>query len=155
MQKDVTNVMEQTIKNQLMLVEDDIKNCPDSLWDKKCGGDPYWQQFYHALSGTYFMLNFPDDPQPKFPLSCGGELNGTVVSEPHGKEILLKFLKDTRVHLAGYFKRLDDSMLFTEKDFYGNNLPLLAILVIVSSHIMYHVGVCDAALRESGAKASL
>ena len=157
MVKDATNIMEQTISRQLTLVEADIKNCPDSLWEEKCGGDPYWEQIYHVLCGMYLMLSFPDDPAPEFPLpGDAGKLNGAVVNEPHGKEIVLQFLEDTKKHLSGYFKRLDDSMLYAvKKDFFGEKLPLLAILVIASGHILYHVGVCDAALREKGAKTSM
>ena len=156
MTKDTTNIMEQTISRQLALVEADITNCPDNLWDEKCGGDPYWEQLYHTLCGIYFTLNFPDDPAPTLPLSGdAGRLNGANISEPHGKEVVLKFLEDTKKYLSSYFKRLDDSMLYAEKEFYGQKLPLLAILAMASGHIMYHVGVCDAALREKGAKASM
>ncbi len=156
MERKVTDVMAQTISSQFMLVEADIKNCPDKLWEEKCGGDPYWEQIYHVLAGVYVMLNFPGDPAPVFPLSGeAGRLKGAVVTEPHGKEVMLKYLEETRQYLINYFKRLDDSMIFTEKDFFGRKLPLLAILAIVSSHILYHVGVCDAALRENGAEAAM
>ena len=156
MERNVTKVMEQTINEQLMLVEVNIKNCPNSLWDEKCGGDPYWEQLYHLLCGMHIMLRFYDDPAPEFPLQYdAGQLKGYIVTEPHGKDVMLKFMEDTKNHLLNYFKRLDDNMLFAEKDFYGKKLPLLAILIMASSHILYHVGVCDAVLRENGAKASM
>ena len=156
MERNVTNVVEQTINSQLALVEADIKNCPDNLWEEKCGGDPYWRQLYHLLCGMRVMLNFPEDAPPQFPLpEEAGRLQGAVITEPHGKDIILKFLEDTKNYLSDYFKRLNDNMLFAETDFYGRTLPLLAVLLISSGHILYHVGVCDAALREKGAKASM
>jgi len=36
------------------MIENHINNCPDELWDQKCGGFVFFQQILHCLTGTLF-----------------------------------------------------------------------------------------------------
>ena len=158
----LTNELKVIFHDYLNYLEKDIKNCPDELWEKKFGGDFIWQQMFHVIAGTAGMM-YENMEMPKFPIPSEVTFLKQVpdmpepvdYNGPHGKDIMLESLKITRAHINDYFNKLDDRDLFVDTDFLGLKLSLYRKIEIIASHIMYHVGAMDCALREHGAETAM
>ncbi|MDR2869013.1 MAG: hypothetical protein LBV04_01035 [Deferribacteraceae bacterium] len=146
----------------LPMIKVDIDNCPDALWEKKVGGDFYWQQVFHAISSTAGMLTenvetptFPIPNELTFLEQYPGMPYITDYKGVHGKDLMYASLELTAKHIDTYFEKLDANDLFKMVDFFGTEMTLFNRLGATCSHIMYHVGALDAALRDHGAKGSM
>ena len=133
-------------------IEKNITGCPESVWDMKFGNDCYWQHIFHALASSFGLLPLAGAGMPELgiPVEFARLKNTEDLKTPHTKEMMLDFRQKVLEHVNNYFKTLEDSKLFEEVDFYGHKIPLINKLLIASGHILYHVGICDAALRDNG-----
>jgi hypothetical protein len=161
-QTTITNLNRFAFAEVLGALKKDIDNCPDALWEKKFGGDFYWQQVYHAIATTAELLS-ENMTLPEFPLPMNvsnleeypGREYITNYTGAHGKDLMHKSIEVVEKHIGAYFDTLNPDDLMKPIDFFGQQMPLYSKLGITISHIMYHVGALDAALRDHGAKASM
>jgi hypothetical protein len=164
----IAKALEDAILGKFQNLEADIKNCPDSLWEQKYGGDYYWQQVFHVLASTMGMLSSDAVPMPELPIpagvafldpaharSAGLDLPDGPYTGPHTKEMMLDLAELAKTHIHKCFVHLSSSTLFEMTSFLGNEMPLFNKIEIISSHIFYHVGALDAALRDNGGRASM
>ena len=134
----------------------DIENCPDSVWEKKYGGDYIWQQALHTLAVNFMLMNEPGIKHPDLPESTDVLLmHDDSYKGDHSRELILKTMDTVLEHLSAYLDKKNDEDLYKDANFFGNSMPFFDILMIANGHIMYHLGVFDAALRENGAKTAL
>ena len=143
------------------LVTQFIEVCPDDIWTKKFGGWPVWQQVYHAL-GTcqFFTLQDGETPEQALYPPEVGSLQSTP-DVPPAKKDMLAYAARMKAKADAYIHALKDA------DLPGINQGLTArvkafgmprefshsqTLVMLSGHALYHLGSCDAALREHGLK---
>ena len=143
------------------LVMQFIEVCPEDVWTKTFGGWPVWQQVYHAL-GSYQSFTLQDGEAPERGL-YPPEVNRlqSIPDVPPAKKDVLAYAARMKAKADAYLNALRDA------DLTGVNRGLTAkmqafgisrefshsqTLVMLSGHILYHLGACDAALRERGLK---
>ena len=138
-----------------------IEVCPEDIWAEKFGGWPVWQHMYHALGSCQFWaLQDGETPEPgMYPLEVN-RLQSTPDAAPAKKDVL-EYAARMKAKADAYLDALRDA------DLPGLNQGLTArmkalgmphefshsqTLVMLSGHLLYHLGSCDAALRERGMK---
>lgn len=133
-----------------------IDVCPGAIWGKKFGGWPVWQQVYHALNGVGFFIAAP-----------GAELADALTTpevaslnaqgdKPVTKAAMKKFAAQVKAAADGYMSALTDADMLTKAE--GASLRMkrdtlhATVMALMIGHLLYHLGSCDAALRENGMK---
>ncbi len=132
-----------------------IEVCPEEIWLKNFGGWPVWQQIFHTVGCIPFFTDkmagiqaSEDDVKV-----CKLEVIGKQVK---GREELLIMFGYMEKMAGEFFTSLNDAKLlevcepFLQKT--GKSVTYAGLLSLMASHNMYHLGSCDAALREAGLK---
>ncbi|MDR2339223.1 MAG: DinB family protein [Deltaproteobacteria bacterium] len=126
-----------------------VSTCPDEVWLSDFGGWPIWQQYAHTLWVNVLFL--PGEPKP----GLLPDLPDDVVQlkakggEPLAKDAAKKSLEAIRKATFDYLASLSDGDLpKVAKKLGENEFSNLKITTLLGGHIMYHLGVFDAALRE-------
>ena len=144
-----------SLRNQFFLsfsmLEKIIEICPDGLWNKKVSGFIFWQQLLHTFAGIHCWLR-EEKPEiiPVFATFNGKNIYPEFENDP---EIMLtkadlKTLCDEAKETAEkWFKGKDDDWL--QKPMF-NNFTNFDNTTGQLRHIMYHIGHCEAILREHG-----
>jgi len=127
-----------------------IDACPDSLWNEKAGGFYFWQQILHALCGSAFWLRLEGEgfAEPFSERRLFPELDG----EPEGRvtKVEMRELADAVASQAQrFFAALPRASLDGPSPAFAG-LSRLDVIEGQIRHLMYHVGHCDAALRDRG-----
>jgi len=146
--KILTEHLKKHLDLSLQMLVDVIRVCPDHLWSVKVSGFVFWQQIYHVLSGLLFWtrkeggeFTEPFQDRKLFP-----ELDGEPVSSISKSE--MKALANrAKMQIEDFFDRTVDSWIKQNNVIYPKLLNIDVIEMQIR-HIQYHVGHCDAALRE-------
>lgn len=131
-----------------------IEVCPDDVWDKKFGGWPVWQQLFHPFASIDFFLRPQDAPPSPAPFEEGvAELKISPATAPD-KKTVQDFMAGAQARVFAYAMTLDDAALSKVNEGpsarMGREITHAGVLALIGSHTMYHLGACDAALRERG-----
>ena len=142
------------------LVTQFIEVCPEEVWAKKFGGWPIWQQVYHALCYQFLTLQDGEALEQELYPPEVGSFQSTPDAAPLKKD-MLAYAARMKAQVDAYLNALRDV------DLPGINQGLTArvkafgmprefshsqTLAMLSGHTLYHLGACDAALREHGLK---
>lgn len=137
----------------LQLCNKFLEICPEDIWRQKDGGWPVGQQFYHLLLASGKFLagmgeSGVENPDPK-----GGQLSDDRTYCP-SKDAARKFFNNISLGINKLLDRLDDEELLQKNQQFSqmlgkevNNAECLNLMV---AHMLYHLGSCDAALRNAG-----
>lgn len=138
------------------LLDQLIEVCPDSVWNKKAGGFLFWQQLYHCFGCVDYFI------APKDAASDGGPLGVEVImfkKEPSvapSKEEVKAFSAKMKSKADTWLDGLDDAALALPHEGFsarrGTTMTNATTLAIMAGHSMYHIGSCDAILRDCGEK---
>ncbi|MDR2800666.1 MAG: DinB family protein, partial [Desulfovibrio sp.] len=115
---------------------------------------PVWQQYYHAFAVIPFFLREPDEPEEPLPFApLVGALKETMDNTPD-KGTIKAFAGKMRDRALAYASSLDDTALSQKNEGlskrFGRDMTHAGTLALIGSHLQYHLGSCDAALRENG-----
>jgi hypothetical protein len=138
------------IDSAIDLTEKFIEVCPDELWTEKSGGWPVWLHLAHALWASDFFV-----PGESSPLLEGLTLDQIRLVEPVGqpapKKAVLTQLQTVRTRISSFLQKLDDADLPKANEKIANfGWTLGRTLTVLASHPLYHLGYCDAVLRDHG-----
>ena len=128
--------------------------CPDELWKTTFGGWPTWQQVAHTF-GAYDYFTQQEGDAPFTPL-CTREIAGLTVqgTEVISKQAVKDFAAQAKTRVDAYLARLTEKDLTARNDGFstrkGADLTHAFTIGMLASHIFYHLGTCDAGLRERG-----
>ena len=155
MSRDIVTAVQAPFLNAFALLERSIDVCPEEIWREKNGGWPVWQQIYHALTALDFFVGQVGTPSDWPFDQATGSLN--VVSEQYlTKEAAKKLATEAKARVDIYLAGLSDADLAVREPrlsaVFGSDVPHGAIVGMLASHTLYHVGSCDAALRDHGLK---
>lgn len=135
------------------LSEKFLSICPDDVWQKKFGGWPVSRQFYHAIDVTGFFTTAISAEVPANPCPGGGELandGGPLATREQAGE----FLGSVRAAVDKMAAGLVDADLLRKNEsasqMFGRDFSNAEVIQIMGAHVLYHLGSCDAALREQG-----
>jgi hypothetical protein len=141
----VSAFLRRHLEPSLEMLEEDLRLCPDDLWEASAAGYPYWQQIYHALESLDFWLsvrvlggNADDYSVRRFGKDVSPDLDASC-RETATKAELSEYLDDLRVVAEAALRSVDD----------GGDEAVDAFFTQIR-HIQYHVGHADAALRTRG-----
>lgn len=137
------------------LLEKAVEVCPPALWMRKAGGFYYWQQLVHVFGLIDAFVLEPDAPptQTRYGLDILRLLKEGGPA-PQKKEVLT-LAKTMRTTADAYFSRMTDDALFTRNESRSQRkkreVSQLEAMITLVGHGHFHVGACDALLRENGA----
>jgi hypothetical protein len=131
-----------------------IEECPQDLWGEKAGGWPVWQHVAHASSGLSFFCPGDETPKPEGlnPDAANLKIVGT---EPVERKVILGYFKACQAKAEAFIAGLTDADLpgpNAKTKAIGLDWTITTTLVILSSHLLYHLGNADALLRGKGHK---
>jgi hypothetical protein len=138
-----------------------IEVCPDDVWTKKFGGWPVWQQVYHAL-GTcqFFALKEGETPEQGLYPPEVHRFQSTPDAAPAKKDIQ-EYAARMKARADSYFTAMQDADLPGVNQSLTSRLRAFGVqhdfthsqtMAMLSGHLLYHLGSCDAALRDIGLK---
>lgn len=131
-----------------------IDVCPDEIWTKKFGGWPVWQQVYHALNAVDFFIAEPGaEPAKRLAAPEVGSLLAQGET-PVSRDAMKQFAAQVKSAADGYMSALTDADMACVADGatkrMGRETLHATVMALMIGHILYHLGSCDAALREHG-----
>ena len=129
--------------------------CPDEIWAETNGGWPVWQQVAHTVAVlNFFILENDDDTFVPAPAELGVLMLKEQGQQVVGKESMKAYGAAVKAAVDARVARLTDADLTRIQERVskkiGRELTYGAIMVMLASHTTYHLGSCDAALRDHG-----
>ena len=129
--------------------------CPDKIWAETNGGWPVWQQVAHTVAVlNFFILENDDDTFVPAPAELGVLMLKEQGQQVVGKESMKAYGAAVKAAVDARVARLTDADLTRIQERVskkiGRELSYGAVMVMLASHTMYHLGSCDAALRDHG-----
>jgi uncharacterized damage-inducible protein DinB len=141
-------------RRQLFLCFDMLENLidktPYTIWNEKKGGSVFWQQILHALSSSLYWLRTETEgfSEPYADLKVYPELENDPEDELT-KDQINQLLKEAEELAGNYFDRYDSEQLLMESVLV-HKISGLDVVFMQIRHLQYHIGHCEAILRESG-----
>lgn len=127
-----------------------LELCDYDSWKEKAGGWTLAQQYYHGLNATnMFIDSITGKPAPNPNPEAGQILSNPDVLPT--KEQAAAFLANIRIAAKAMFENLKDETLLQKNqpvsEKFGRDVQNAVVLELMPSHLLYHLGSCDAALR--------
>lgn len=137
-----------------MLYDKFLKICPENIWHMTFGGWPVSRQFYHSLEALSMLTaSIVKDTQIANPAPHMGDL-GRQFEEQPSKEQAQEFLNSLKQALDALVGSLNDETLLIKNELLsqrtGRPMTVATTLEMMACHMQYHLGACDAALRQNG-----
>ena len=150
----ITQSLEGNVQHAFSLLDKFVEVCPEDLWAQKFGGWPVWQQVYHALAAIDFFIRPLDAPEETPPFGDKEASLDANAANTVGKAQLKAYAEKMYQQAAAYIASLDDAALAQNHAGLAAHIGMPAThasaLCLMTAHTLYHVGSCDAALRERG-----
>ena len=129
--------------------------CPDEIWAETNGGWPVWQQVAHTVAVlNFFILENDDDIIVPAPTEFGVLMLREQGQQMVSKEAMKAYGAAVKAAVDARVARLTDADLTRIQERVstkiGRELSYGAVMVMLASHTTYHLGSCDAALRDHG-----
>lgn len=154
MSKVITQSLTGGVQHAFALSNQFVDVCPEAVWGKTFGRWPVWQQLFHAYAAVDFFLRDPSAAAEAsiFPEGVG-DLKTTMDDAP-AKSVVKDYFAQAQKRANDYMDGLDDAKLAQKHEGagarFGRDVTHAALVALIASHTMYHLGSCDAALREAG-----
>lgn len=126
--------------------------CSDVLWKTKAGGWTLAQQYYHGLVAANMLLasisgKAVENPNPEA---------GLIMEKPDvvpEKAQAALFLANIKLAATALFENLTDEQLLLKNEGisskFGRDITNALVLELIAVHMSYHLGSCDAELRNN------
>ena len=142
------------IDRSFALLNEFIDVCPADIWAEKSGGWPVWQQVYHCVNAVSFFTGLNEG----IPALAEGAVAGLekVAEETVAKEKIKAALAAAQATVEKYIASLTDEDLAKRNEAVFSaiqwDITHIFTLTMLDAHNLYHLGGCDAALRNHGLK---
>ena len=155
MSRDIVAALEQPYQRAWGLLAQFMEVCPDAIWAETNGGWPVWQQVAHTVAVlNFFILENDDDTFVPAPAELGVLMLKEQGQQVVSKEAMKAYGAAVKAAVDARVARLTDADLTRIQERVskkiGRELSYGAVMVMLASHTMYHLGSCDAALRDHG-----
>lgn len=155
MSQDIVRTLRGNVEFAFSLVGRFTEVCPDEIWNGKFGGWATARQLYHTLTAAEFFTRAPGAAPLPNPCADAGDLSAAEGRIP-GKTETEKFFAEVKTVVDAYMDGLDDAALTRRNEgvsaAIGRDTTHGNVMVLLAAHTLYHLGACDAALREKGLK---
>lgn len=152
----IVSALKAPIDQSFGMLSQYIDICPENIWVETSGGWPVWQQVYHTVTAVAFFTAGPGAaPSPTLVEEkyCGLQAcapPAIAITREDMKAALAQAVQDIEALVAG----LGDADLTSRNEGVfqriGMEFTMAGTLVLLASHTLYHLGSCDAALRNHG-----
>ena len=136
------------------LLEAYVDVCPDEIWVEKNGGWPVWQQLAHTIMVLDFFVLGENEQLLPVPCDMDALMLRTQDVPALGKTALRDYAATVKARVDNWIAGLEDADLARTNVVLsaklGRETSYAATLVMLASHTDYHIGSCDAALRNHG-----
>lgn len=137
----------------LALYEKFLRICPEEVWNEKFGGWYVSQQLYHAIgASSTFAATFTGEPITGYQQEAGQLTRGNEITPT--MQQAQQLLEAVNLALQKTFEILkDDDLLKLNPRAckgMGREITNARVLGLLDGHMLYHLGTCDAALRQRG-----
>ena len=133
-----------------------IDVCPDATWTKNFGGWPIWQQVHHTFAAVDFFISEPDAVPAESLVPQAVTFLATVGDTPVSKADMKAFAYKAKAAADEYMNTLTDAQLTQKATGASERMKRetthASVMALMVGHLLYHLGTCDAALREQGLK---
>ena len=154
MPRRTTQSLTENIQFAFELLNKFMDVCPEDIWAKKFGGWPVWQQIYHAISALDYFCAPLGAPEGPTPFGAEEAELATLGATAPGKAEFKAYAAKAQERVKTYLSGLDDATLPQSNAGLAERMHMPAThantLSLITAHTLYHLGSCDAALRESG-----
>lgn len=154
MSNPIVSAAQGPFQNAFGLLSKYIDDCPEEIWKEKNGGWPVWQQVVHALSAITFFVDQPGDASIVPPCAADVAQLAAQGTTPASKADVKAYAGKCKARADAYIASLSDGDLAALNDALtariGFPVPHVSTLGMLASHTLYHLGSCDAALRDHG-----
>ncbi|MBF9017324.1 MULTISPECIES: DinB family protein [unclassified Oceanispirochaeta] len=132
------------------MLENLIERTPDTIWNEEKGGYVFWQQILHAISGSLFWLRTDTEEfsEPYEDLNVYPELEKKPENQLT-KDQITQVLNEAEELAAYYFNRYSSEQLLMESVLV-HKISGLDVVFMQIGHLQYHIGHCEAILRDAG-----
>lgn len=126
--------------------------CGSDAWNEKFGGWPIGQQYYHALATSGQIFASITGEEVANPLPEAGNLERQ--EKAPDKEKAAQLLENLQLAAVKILHTLTNEDLPKKNEplsqKFGRDITVAGTLELIACHIMYHLGACDADLRQRG-----
>lgn len=133
-----------------------VDACPDSVWTKKAGGYVFWQQIYHCFACADFFIGPKDGTPDMGPAGMEIAMLKVEPTEKMSKADVKAYGAKMKAKIDQWIASIDDATLTQPHEGlsarFGTPMNNVMVLAVMSGHSSYHVGHCDAILRDNGEK---
>jgi hypothetical protein len=144
----IMTILRRQFDPSFAMLREIIDICPQGLWESVSGGYPFWQQIMHTLMGTQYWLRESAEliSEPDFGLGKVPDL-GSVPDFILSREQVRNFADEVAISAWKHLDSMNDEKLIRASAVNPKTTYLDNIIGQIR-HIQYHVGHCDAILRE-------
>ena len=146
--------MQASFQHAYNLLEKFVGICPDEIWTEKSGGWPVWQQVLHTLTALDFFVRKNGEEAVPVPRDPGVASLAAVGDVTLPKNEMLKLATVYKARVYAYIADLTDADLSKPHSAlsarFNRETLHCACLNLLAGHTLYHLGSCDAALRNHG-----
>ena len=133
-----------------------IDVCPDAIWRVNFGGWPVWQQLYHGIAAINYFILDADVQGNAGPCPAGGTLSAVAACAAPAKADMKTYANAIKASADAWIGKLNDAALPQKHEGASSRMQRdmsnAGIMVLLTGHLLYHLGSCDAALRQHGLK---
>lgn len=154
MSRDIINAIQAPYRHSWSLLTQFMDVCPENIWNETRGGWPVWQQIAHTIAAlNFFTLGENEAP---LPAPCD---QATLMLKMQGscavsKDAMRDYAEAVRLCVDGWLEGISDADLVRVHTVLskkvGRDVTYGAAVAMLASHTCYHIGSCDAALRDNG-----
>ena len=132
-----------------------IEVCPDDLWTAKAGGFYVWLQVYHTLAHFEFFSRRENETSRSLPFPMPVVMFEPKVLPPAPSKAQMSAFAEEMASLArAYMDNLSPYEITAPNPAFSavveRPVNHLVGLMKFTAHTAYHLGCCDALLRERG-----
>ena len=133
-----------------------IDVCPDAIWQETFGGWPVWQQLYHGIAAINYLILDTGAQGDAGPCPAGETLSAIADCAAPAKADMKAYARAIKTSADAWIGTLNDAALPQKHEGASSRMQHdtsnAGIMVLLTSHLLYHLGACDAALRQHGLK---
>lgn len=134
-----------------------LEICSDVLWKTKAGGWTLAQQYYHGLVATNMLMESISGKAVENPNPEAGLIMEKPDIVPEKAQAAL-FLANIKLAATAMFENLTDEKLLLKNESvskkFGRDVTNALVLELIPVHLSYHLGSCDAELRNNNLQGS-
>jgi len=139
------------------LMELQIDRCPEPVWNRPGHDFPFSQHILHTLACSMMFTATEGEPYAGLPYSRQEIMFAAPLSRDISKEEMRDLAQKVRRSAHEFMAGLDQAKLAEKHQVsstaMGRDRSNAQALIALVRHICYHLGCCDAALKNNGAEA--